>query len=31
MSNAEWIEWQMYFARKAQRRELAERMARHHR
>lgn len=31
MPNAEFVEWQAYHARKAQRRELAEKMAKHRR
>lgn len=29
MSNREFVEWQMYHARKAQRQELADKMAKH--
>ncbi|MEU7817059.1 hypothetical protein [Pseudonocardia sp. NPDC049154] len=29
MSNAEFVEWQVFHARKAQRRELAEKMQKH--
>lgn len=31
MSNREFVEWAMYYARQAQRRELDEKMAKHRR
>lgn len=31
MPHAEFVEWQMFHARKAQRREMAEKMAKHRR
>ena len=31
MSNAEFVEWQAFYARKAQRREMAEKLAKHRR